>query len=64
MYVEVVIAESARKHGVPDDDILHAYRNPFQTTYYDEGLSMLIGATAPGTRSRSASSTTTRPKPT
>jgi hypothetical protein len=43
VYVEVVIAESARKHGVPDDDILHAYRNPFQTTYYDEGLSMLIG---------------------
>ena len=62
--MEVVIAESAHKHGVLDDDILHAYRNPFQTDYYDEGLSMLMAATAPETRSKSGSSTTPRPRPT
>lgn len=46
--MEAVIAESAHKHGVLDDDILHAYRNPFQTDYYDEGLSMLIGGDRAG----------------
>jgi hypothetical protein len=46
--MEAVIAESAHKHGVLDDDILHAYRNPFQTDYYDKGLSMLIGGDRAG----------------
>lgn len=40
--VDPVILASARKHGVADDDILHAYRNPIRV--FDlEDLTMLIG---------------------
>ena len=40
--MEPVILDSARKHGVSDDDILHAYRNPIR--FFDpEELIMLIG---------------------
>jgi hypothetical protein len=40
--VDPVIVASARKHGVADDDILHAYRNPIRV--FDlEDLTMLIG---------------------
>jgi len=27
-----IIAESARKHGVSDEDILHAYANPIRVS--------------------------------
>lgn len=37
-----VIVPSARKHGVNDDDILHAYRNPIRV-FDMEDLVMLIG---------------------
>lgn len=37
------IAPSARKHGVPDDTMLHAFNNPMRTEDLDEGLTMLIG---------------------
>jgi hypothetical protein len=39
-----IIAESARKHGVSDEDILHAYANPIQVFDLDEGFTMVIGA--------------------
>jgi hypothetical protein len=41
--VDPVILDSARKHGVEDEDMLHAYRNPIRM--FDLGdLVMLIGA--------------------
>jgi hypothetical protein len=40
--VDPVILESARKHGISDDDMLHAYRNPIRVFEMD-GLAMLIG---------------------
>lgn len=39
-----IIAESARKHGVSDEDMLQAYANPFRVFELDEGFTMLIGA--------------------
>ena len=40
--MDPVILASARKHGVADDDMLHAYRNPIRV--FDlEDLTMLIG---------------------
>lgn len=39
-----IIADSARRHGVSDDDMLHAYRNPIRVFELDEGLTMVIGA--------------------
>jgi hypothetical protein len=41
--VEPVIAASARKHGVADDTILHAFNNPIRAHDLDEGLTMLVG---------------------
>ncbi|MCA1735757.1 MAG: hypothetical protein LC739_06520 [Actinobacteria bacterium] len=41
--MDPVILESARKHGIDDDDMLHAYRNPIRI--FDLGdLTMLIGS--------------------
>ena len=40
---EPFIAESARKHGVSDDAIIHAYKNAIQAKDLDEGLKMLTG---------------------
>jgi hypothetical protein len=37
-----IIAESARKHGVSDQDILHAYANPIRVFDLDEGFTMVI----------------------
>ncbi len=39
-----VIAASARKHGVSDADMLHAYANPVRVFELDDGFTMLIGA--------------------
>ena len=40
--MDPVILASARKHGIDDHDILHAYRNPIRV--FDVGdLTMLIG---------------------
>jgi hypothetical protein len=41
--VDPVILASARKHGVLDSDMLHAYRNPIRVFDLDE-LTMLVGA--------------------
>jgi hypothetical protein len=38
-----VIAPSAHKHGVSDEDMLHAWRNPVMVTYHDDGFTMIIG---------------------
>jgi hypothetical protein len=40
--MDPVVLESARKHGVNDADMLHAYRNPIRVFDLDE-LIMLIG---------------------
>ncbi|MHB1432010.1 MAG: hypothetical protein ACYCVZ_07835 [Streptosporangiaceae bacterium] len=43
-----VIADSARKHGLADEDILHAYRNPVRAEDLDDGLTMLTGPARDG----------------
>ncbi|MDE3206266.1 MAG: hypothetical protein KGQ66_18820 [Acidobacteriota bacterium] len=45
--MEPVILASARKHGVTDDDMLHAYRNPIRVFEFDD-LTMLIGSDPAG----------------
>jgi hypothetical protein len=40
--VDPVILASARRHGVLDNDMLHAYRNPIRVFDLDD-LTMLIG---------------------
>ncbi|GMQ85064.1 MAG: hypothetical protein BMS9Abin07_0629 [Acidimicrobiia bacterium] len=42
-----VIVASARKHGITDNDMLHAYRNPVRVFDLDD-LVMLIGADEAG----------------
>lgn len=39
-----IIAESARRHGVSDEDILHAYAHAIRVFELDEGFTMIIGA--------------------
>jgi hypothetical protein len=41
---ELIIAASARKHGVSDEDIRHAYAHPIRIFNLDEGFTMVIGA--------------------
>ncbi len=38
-----IIAGSARKHRLDDEDILHAYNQLILVEYLDEGLFMLVG---------------------
>lgn len=45
---EAIIAPSARKHGIEDDDIRHAYLNPVRVFDLDDGFTMLIGASRSG----------------
>jgi hypothetical protein len=40
---EPIIADSALKHGVARDAILHAFRNPIRAYDVDDGFAMLIG---------------------
>ena len=40
--MDPVILDSARKHGVVDEDILHAYQHPIRVLRLDD-LTMLIG---------------------
>jgi hypothetical protein len=40
---EPVITPSARKHGVADEAIVHAFNNPIRTEDLDEGLLMFVG---------------------
>ncbi len=41
--MEPLIIASARKHGVADDDILHAFNHPLRYEDLDEGFVMIIG---------------------
>jgi hypothetical protein len=45
--MDPVILTSARKHGITDNDMLHAYRNPVRVFDLDD-LVMLIGADEAG----------------
>ena len=40
--MDPVIVASARKHGIRDDDILHAFQHPIRALQLDD-LTMLIG---------------------
>ena len=44
MGARLIIAESAHKHGVSDDDIRHPYAHPIRVFDLDEGFTMVIGA--------------------
>ena len=39
-----LIALSARKHGIQDDDMIHAFNHPIFVDDLDEGFTMFIGA--------------------
>jgi len=43
---EPIIANSAFKHGLGEEEILHAYRNPIRVWDLGDGLTMMIGANA------------------
>lgn len=43
--VEPLIVDSARKHGIADDDIIHAFNHPIRYEDIDEGFVMIIGPT-------------------
>ena len=45
--MDPVILTSARRHGVTDEDMLHAYRNPIRVFEPDD-LTMIIGAATNG----------------
>ena len=48
MSVEPAIAPSARRHGVSEEEIRHAYANPIRVFQLEDGILMLVGATAAG----------------
>ncbi len=39
-----LIAPSARNHGIPDTDMIHAFNNPVFVDELDDGLTMFVGA--------------------
>ncbi len=43
--VEPLIIDSARKHGVADQDILRAFNNPMRYQDLDEGFVLVVGPT-------------------
>jgi hypothetical protein len=45
--MDPVILASARKHGIADTDMLHAYRHPIRVFEFDD-LTMLIGGDQAG----------------
>jgi hypothetical protein len=42
--VEPIIGPTARKHGLRDEDILHAFRNPVDVFETANGMTMFVGA--------------------
>ena len=44
--VQPVVADSARKHGIDDEDILHAFRNPIAV--YDDDVTVFVGGDRAG----------------
>jgi hypothetical protein len=45
---EPIILPSARKRGIADEDILHAWRSPSRVFEQDDDMIMYIGATPSG----------------
>jgi hypothetical protein len=45
---EPLVVDSARRHGVDDEDMLHAFRNPVRTFLVSEDMTMVIGPDAAG----------------
>lgn len=45
--MDPVVVASARKHGIGDEDMIHAYRNPTRVFVMDD-LVMLVGADTSG----------------
>jgi hypothetical protein len=43
------IAPSARRHGIDDQDMLHAFRNPIRVDHLDDDLTMFTGPARDGT---------------
>ena len=43
-----MLVDSARRHGLVDEDILHAFRNPMRTFLVSEDMTMVIGADSAG----------------
>jgi len=43
-----LIAHSARKHDIHDDDMLHAFNHPILVEDLDDGLVMFVGADTAG----------------
>ena len=43
-----MILASARKHGIADEDMLHAYRHPIRICDLEESLRMFIGGDTSG----------------
>jgi hypothetical protein len=50
----VRIAQTARKHGVADEDMSHAVRNPIAQWQLDDNFTMRVGPARDGICSRSA----------
>jgi hypothetical protein len=44
----VRIAETARKHGIADEDMLHAARNPIAQWQLDDDFTMRVGPARDG----------------
>ena len=40
---DLIIAPSALKHGVSEEDIIHAYRNPVRVWDLGDGFTMIVG---------------------
>lgn len=45
--MDPVVTDSARRHGISDVDVLHAYRNPIRLHMLDD-MDMLVGADRSG----------------
>jgi hypothetical protein len=43
-----LIATSARKHGIHDDDMIHAFNHPILVDDLDDGLTIFVGADTAG----------------
>lgn len=46
--VQPMIVASARRHGVTDEDLLHAYWHPVRVFEQDDGLTMIVGSACDG----------------
>ena len=46
MLEQPIIAPSALKHGLNEEEILHAYRNPLRMWDLRDGFTMMIGPNA------------------